>query len=145
MPDDGDLAGAMASYYELFAAGVQVRQRDRRRAGAEVGPAFSLLQLYSCRSVWGPACVCLGRPDSPSLVRQTCEVRWMKYEDAVTGTDLLAACLPVFELANGVRTIPRRRAVALYLYLFVLQLAHSIPGSLLCSVSLSLERQCDRT
>ena len=38
----------------------------------------------------------------------------MKYEDAVTGTDLLAACLPVFELANGVRTIPRRRAVALH-------------------------------
>ena len=61
----------------------------------------------------------------------------MKYEDAVTGTDLLAACLPVFELANGVRTIPRRRAVALYLYSFVLQLAHSIPGSLLCSASIS--------
>jgi hypothetical protein len=57
VPDDGDLAGAMASYYELFAAGVQ-----------------------------------------------TCEVRWLKYEDVVTGTDLLAACLPVFELANGVST-----------------------------------------
>jgi hypothetical protein len=52
--DDGDLAGAMASYYELFAAGVQ-----------------------------------------------TCSVRWMPYTTASTKTDVLAACLPIFELANG--------------------------------------------
>ena len=57
MSDNGDLAGAMASYYELFAAGVQ-----------------------------------------------TCEVRWMEYETASTATKVLAACLPIFELANGKST-----------------------------------------
>ena len=30
-----------------------------------------------------------------------CTVRWTRYEDAVTGTELLAACVPIFELANG--------------------------------------------
>jgi hypothetical protein len=55
--DDGDLAGAMASYFELFAAGLQ-----------------------------------------------SCAVRWIEYEDSVTRTPLLAACLPVFELANGAST-----------------------------------------
>ena len=57
MSDDGDLAGAMASYFELFAAGLQ-----------------------------------------------SCTVRWIEYEDSVTKTPLLAACLPVFELANGEST-----------------------------------------
>jgi hypothetical protein len=38
----------------------------------------------------------------------------LSQEAYIAGTDLLAACLPVFELANGVRTIPRRRAVALH-------------------------------
>lgn len=57
MPDGGDLAGAMAPYFELFAAGLQ-----------------------------------------------DCEARWIKYTDVLTGTDLLAACLPIFQLSNGQST-----------------------------------------
>ena len=32
---------------------------------------------------------------------QSCEVRWMEYETVSTATKVLAACLPIFELANG--------------------------------------------
>ncbi len=32
---------------------------------------------------------------------QSCDLRWIKYADVVTGTELLAGCLPVFERSSG--------------------------------------------
>ena len=54
IPDDGDLASAMANYYAVFASGLK-----------------------------------------------SCDLRWVEYTDIVTGTDLLAGCLPIFEITSS--------------------------------------------
>ena len=32
---------------------------------------------------------------------KSCDLRWVEYTDIVTGTDLLAGCLPIFEIASS--------------------------------------------